>query len=326
MHPHSKLSYAIAAVLGSGAFGHAVAAGSTDANSASDQIQEITVTAQRRTENIQDVPIAIQALTGQTLQELNVENFDDLINFTPNVTETGFGPGQVSIYMRGLSVGGDNGSQAGGSVGSFPNVAVYLDDQSAQIPGRNLDIYAVDLQRVEILEGPQGTLFGSGAEGGVVRYITNKPELDKFDATIDGGVAGGPHSAVSGNFDATVNIPLVDDKVAARIVAYDDHRGGYIDAVPGTFVRSSGDKGIHYAGYTNNVPGPPTATNSAKAIVANDINPADYQGVRGELYFKFDEDWNVLVSESYQHLATDGVFYETPYTPGLTTKIGRAHV
>ena len=284
-------------------------------------IETITVTATRRSEGLQDVPVSIQALTGDQLQQLGVENFDDLINFTPNVTETGFGPGQVSIYMRGLSVGGDNGSQAGGSVGSFPNVAVYLDDQSAQIPGRNLDIYAVDLQRVEILEGPQGTLFGSGAQGGVVRYITNKPELDTFNATIDGGLGGGPHSDISGNFDATVNIPLIDNKLAARIVVYDDHRGGYIDSVPGTFVRSAGDKGIHYAGYTGGIPGPATATNSAKSIVASDINPADYQGVRGELYFKFDEDWNVLVTESFQHLATDGVFYDTPYTPGLTTSL-----
>ena len=280
-------------------------------------IETITVTATRRSEGLQDVPVSIQALTGDQLQQLGVENFDDLINFTPNVTETGFGPGQVSVYMRGLSVGGDNGSQAGGTVGSFPNVAVYLDDQSAQVPGRNLDIYAVDLQRVEILEGPQGTLFGSGAQGGVVRYITNKPDLDSFNATINGGVAGGSHSDVSGNFDAAVNIPIVDDKLAARIVVYDDHRGGYIDAVPGTFVRSAADKGIHYAGYTNNIPGPPTATNSAKAIVANDINPADYQGLRAEFLLKFNEDWNALITQSFQHLATDGVFYETPYVPGI---------
>src|ERR1700733_11610687 len=141
MHPPSKLSYAIAAVLGSGAFGHAVAAGSTDANSASDQIQKITVTAQRRTENIQA------------------------------------GPGQAQIFMRGLSAG-SNGTQSGGSINAFPNVAIYLDDQSGQLPGRNLDVYAADLERVEVLEGPQGTLFGAGAQAGAIRYITNKPKID----------------------------------------------------------------------------------------------------------------------------------------------------
>src|SRR5579859_6998115 len=177
-------------------------------------IQEVVVTAQRRTEKLQDVPIAIQAMSGDTLAQLNIENFEDMTKELPNVTVSSFGPGQSNIYMRGLSVGNTGGQQGSGGTGSFPNVSVYLDDQSAQVPGRNLDIYAVDLQRVEVLEGPQGTLFGSGAQAGVVRYITNKPELDKFSATVDGGVSGTVHGAPSGNFDATVNLPLIDDKMA----------------------------------------------------------------------------------------------------------------
>src|SRR6202044_3984872 len=125
MHPHSNLSFAIAAVLGSGAFSHAVAASSTDASSASDQIQEITVTAQRRTENVQDVPIAIQALTGETLAQLNITNFDEMVRYLPNVTHANSGPGQSELFMRGLSVG-SQGTQSGGSINGFPNVAVYL--------------------------------------------------------------------------------------------------------------------------------------------------------------------------------------------------------
>src|ERR1700689_2787586 len=165
MHPYSKLSYAIAAILGGGAFGPAVSANSTDANSAGDQIQEIIVTAQRRSENIQNVPIAIQALTGETLGQLNVTNFDDLVRYLPNVTSSSAGPGQSQIFMRGLSVG-NQGTQSGGSINGFPNVAIYLDEQSGQLPGRNLDVYAADLERVEVLEGPQGTLFGAGPRAG----------------------------------------------------------------------------------------------------------------------------------------------------------------
>src|ERR1700722_18125639 len=176
MHLHSKLSCAIAAVLGSGAFGNAYSA-SSDASSASDQIQEITVTAQRRTENAQNVPIAIQALTGETLKQLNLSTFDDLIKYLPNVSAPTSGPGQAQVFMRGLSAG-DNGTQSGGSISGFPNVAIYLDDQSGQLPGRNLDVYAADLERVEVLEGPQGTLFGAGAQAGVIRYITNKPKMN----------------------------------------------------------------------------------------------------------------------------------------------------
>ena len=104
MQQHSKLSYAIAAILGGGAFGSAAAANSTDANLASDQIQEITVTAQRRSENVQNVPIAIQALTGETLTQLNVTTFDDLIKYLPNVTAPTAGPGQARASSRAASL------------------------------------------------------------------------------------------------------------------------------------------------------------------------------------------------------------------------------
>jgi len=281
-------------------------------------ISEIVVTAQKRSERLQDVPIAIEAMTGETLKELNVENFDDMAKYLPNVTMGGSGPGQSEIYMRGLSIGGAGGGQSVGATGSFPNVAIYLDDQSAQVPGRNLDIYTVDLQRVEVLEGPQGTLFGSGAQAGVVRYITNKPDLQNYQAIFNAGAAGTEHGAMSGNGDATLNVPLITDTLAARVVVYDDRRGGYINNVPGTFVRQSTDIGIHYAGYTNNVPGPANARNSANnnSLVAKDINPVTYEGVRGEILYKFSDDWNALLTESFQSMDAEGVFYETPFSSG----------
>ena len=283
-----------------------------------DTSEVVTVTAQRRTQNLQDVPISVQALSGETLKRLNIENFDDLVKELPNVTAGGFGPGQDNISIRGLAIGGDEGGQGGGGVGSFPNVAVYLDDQSAQVPGRNLDIYPADLARVEVLEGPQGTLFGSGAQGGVLRYITNKPDLSHFGGTVDGGFAGTEHGDFSKNADITLNIPVVPDKFAIRITGYDDQRGGYIDNVPGTFVRQSTDKGLHVAYYDHNNPGPATATNSANnfGLVENNINPVNYAGGRIEALMKFNEDWNALLSESVQTLDANGVFYEMPQTSG----------
>ena len=285
---------------------------------AADNGEVVTVTAQRRSQNLQDVPVSVQVLTGETLKRLNIENFDDMLRQLPNVTAGGFGPGQQNIYMRGLSIGGDEGGQSGGGVGSFPNVAIYLDDQSAEIPGRNLDIYAVDLQRVEVLEGPQGTLFGSGAQAGVLRYITNKPDLDKYYVTVDAGAGGTAHGAGNENADVIINAPIIKDKLAARLVMYDDGRGGYIDNAPGTFVREKTDLGIHYAHYANNTPGPATATNSINNfnIAQKNINPATYQGIRGEVLYQFDDDWNVLLSESAQRLDAEGVFYDMPYTSG----------
>jgi iron complex outermembrane receptor protein len=284
----------------------------------SSELAEVTVTAQRRTENLQDVPIAIQAMTGETLAQLSVENFDDVVKYLPNVTLAGAGPGQSNIYMRGLSIGPGT-IQGGGAVGDFPNVAVYLDDQSVQLPGRNLDVYAADMERIEVLEGPQGTLFGAGAEAGVLRYITNKPKIDVTEGAANAGYATTAHGDPSSNADATINLPLIPGTLAVRAVIYDDHRGGYINNVPGTFVRQSTDGGIHYANYINNTPGPATATNSANNAnyVANAINPVTYQGIRLGALLKFNEDWNALLVQSYQMMDAQGVFYETPQSSGV---------
>src|ERR1700676_1124483 len=192
MNSNPKLSYAIAAILSGSSMGLSYAAPAVDASDA-EGIQEITVTAQRRSESIQNVPITIQAITGDQLKQLNVTTFDDLLRYTPNVTFSGNGPGTGNIFMRGLSSGG-SGNQSQSTTAPFPNVALYLDDQSMQFPARNNDVYMVDMERVEVLEGPQGTLFGGGSQAGAIRYITNKPKLGVTEGNVNAGygvTAGG---------------------------------------------------------------------------------------------------------------------------------------
>jgi iron complex outermembrane recepter protein len=169
VHNNQKLAYAIAAVL-SACAGAARAENAAEAATSSG-IEEVTVTATRRSESIQDVPLTIQAITGDQLKQLNVSTFDDAIKLLPNVTFANNGPGTGNIYMRGLSAG-FAGGQSSASIAPFPNVATYLDDQSLTFPSRNVDVYMVDMERIEVLEGPQGTLFGGGAEAGALRYIT----------------------------------------------------------------------------------------------------------------------------------------------------------
>ena len=147
----------------------------------------MVVTAQRRAESLQDVPLSIQALTGDTLTQLNVSTIEEFVRFLPSVTTASIGPGQSNIYMRGLNTG-TLGTQGSGTNGPWPNVAVYLDEQSTQVPGRNLDVYAADFERIEVLTGPQGTLFGAGAQAGVLRYITNKPQFNEMSSNVKAGV------------------------------------------------------------------------------------------------------------------------------------------
>src|SRR6266436_8710739 len=263
MNQYSKLSCAVTAVLG--AHTASAAAPSETAAASSGEIPEVVVTATRRTENLQDVPIAITALTAETLTQLNVQTFDDFVKYLPNVSTASKGPGQNEIYMRGLSTT-QGGSQGGGGINSFPNVAVYLDDQSAQLPGRNLDMYAADLERIEVLEGPQGTLYGAGAQAGAVRYITNKPKLNATEAGFNASYSTTAHGDPGSSIEAYLNVPLIADTLALRGVIYDDARGGYINNVPATFARAPTDLGIvHYFG--GNVP--------ANSVVLNNFSIAE---------------------------------------------------
>jgi len=334
----SKISYAVAAILG----GTSVAASAQEQATSTETtagggIGEVIVTAQRRSENLQDVPISMQALTSETLKQLNISTFDDYVRFLPNVTAASNGPGQNEIFMRGVSAG-SQASQGSGSTGLWPNVAIYLDNQSGQLPNRNLDVYAVDLQRIEVLEGPQGTLFGAGAQAGVIRYITNQPKLNVVEANFTGGYGTTAHGDNNSVVTAVVNVPLIEDKLAVRGVFFNDSRGGYINNVPATFTRKDTDLGISAAGYATGCafgapvggicpmpplgqvqsitsygvpPGSPSLNNNN--LYANAINPVTYQGVRAEVLYKFSDDWDLLLSQMYQDVNSQGVFYDQPY-------------
>jgi iron complex outermembrane receptor protein len=329
MKMNHKCARAVAAILGTHAGAAACVAAAADqsaseAGSATAGIQEVVVTAQRRTENAQDVPIAIQAFTGEALQQLNVTSFDDLIRYLPNVAVASAGPGQDQIFMRGLSAG-NVATQSGGSINGFPNVAIYLDEQSGQLPGRNLDVYAADLERIEVLEGPQGTLFGAGAQAGVVRYITNKPKLNVTEASVSAAygvtASGDPNTDLTG----VLNFPVIPDTLAVRGVVYDDRRGGYINNVPATFTRNAAtDLSIHYANFptgcgpNSSPPGPPCQVPPGSpvinnfALAKNAINPVTYQGVRVSALWKINDEWNALITQTYQDMDAEGVFFQMP--------------
>ena len=318
MNSNRQLSCAIAAILSGGGIAFADTPAATGGSS--DTIQEIVVTAQRRTENMQDVPIQIQALTGKTLTQLNVSTFEDFVKYLPNVTSASNGPGQGVIFMRGLATS-TLATQGSSGIGSFPNVAVYLDDQSGQLPGRNLDVYAADIERIEVLEGPQGTLFGAGAQAGVLRYITNKPKLDVTEGNVNAGYAYTSGGDNSSNVDVMLNLPLIADRLAVRGVIYSDTRGGYINNVPGTFLRLPTDIGIHYGNYPLGCgaapapacqvpPGSPSVNNNA--LVQDAFNSVTYKGIRVGAMLKINDDWDALLVQSYQKMDSDGVFYVTP--------------
>ncbi|WP_408589897.1 TonB-dependent receptor [Novosphingobium sp.] len=317
-----KLSCAVVvmAALGAGATPVLAQAAPQPADAAaSPQSDVIIVTAQRRDQSIQDVPLTLQAFSTDTLSKLNVTSIDGLLKYTPNVTFSNNGPGQGAIFLRGLSAG-FAGQQSSATIGGFPNVALYLDDQSMQFPARNVDIYVADIERVEVLEGPQGTLFGGGAQAGVVRYITNKPKFDKFEGRLEGSFGGTAGGAANGAFNATVNVPIIEDKLAIRAVLYTDHHGGYIDNKYSTFTRQPSDLGSYYLAYqgNGNKLTPDQQSRQGKydnnSLVEDNFNPVDYTGGRVSIGWKIAPDWDLLVSEAYQKLESKGTFATQTYT------------
>ena len=289
-------------------------------------IDEIVVTARKKDESLQDVPVAVSALGEEALDQLGVDTFEDYLTQLPSVTAGGSGPGQNTIYIRGLASTTPNLTTSG-VAGLAPNVSFYLDEQPLAQPGRNLDVYAADIERIEVLSGPQGTLFGSSSQAGVVRMITNKPDLDGYSAeiTLQGSIMseGDPSTKIEG----MVNVPL-SDKTAIRVVGYYDKKGGYIDNVAGTrsteqsarfrpvgTVRnngvpvSAGRAGFQSTADLSNVNFTVADNNS---LVEDNFNEASYAGIRGTIKHLINDDWSALLSVTNQTIETDGVFYADP--------------
>jgi iron complex outermembrane receptor protein len=303
MKPNPKIAAAVAAILSasSTAIVYAQQVSTAPAAATGNELQEVVVTAQRRSENLQDVPITVQAISGAQLSQLNVVSFNDLMKYTPNVTFSGNGPGTGNIFMRGLGLVG-SGNQSQSTTAPFPNVALYLDDQSMQFPARNNDVYLIDMERVEVLEGPQGTLFGGGAQAGAIRYITNKPKFDATSGDMNAGYGITAHGDPNNTLNAVLNLPLTDS-FALRAVIFSERRGGYIDNVASTISYLPGT-------VPHDLGGDPTANNGP--LAASHTNSVDYQGARLSALWKISNDWDLLLQQNYQDMDAEGYFYSYP--------------
>lgn len=266
--------------------------GAADAGGASIEGTEIIVTAQKRSENLQNVPIAIQALTSAKLDQLNVTNFNSYTQQLPSVVAQSAGtPGTNVIYMRGVASGGD-----GNHSGSQPSVGVYLDEQPVSTIGGNLDVHVYDIARIESLAGPQGTLYGASSEAGTIRIITNKPDATGFSASIDGQVNTVEKGGQGGNLEGMVNIPL-SSRAALRVVGFYQKDAGFIDNVAGTrcFLPTPGGICVNNA-----------------ALVEKNFNDTDVYGGRAALKVDLDDNWTVTPSAMVQETKSHGIYSFDP--------------
>jgi iron complex outermembrane receptor protein len=317
MSKRTKLSTAIAT---------AMLANAMVAPVATAEIEEIVVTATKRAASMQDISIAVQALDERKLDQRGVTNFEDYLLQLPGVTAGGNGPGNRTVYIRGVASTTPTLTVAG-VAGLSPNVAFYLDEQPLSQPGRNLDVYAADVNRLEVLAGPQGTLYGASSQAGTVRIITNKPDPSDTYGSVKVEGSFTKEGDPSHKIEAMMNLP-VSDRVTLRGVAFVDDKGGYIDNIAGQvdmsqagFFRSEGTvraNGVPVSQFrAGNAAGKDLSLVDFKVadnadLVEDDYNDAVYKGIRVSGLWDINDDWSLLVSHMHQELETDGAFFADP--------------
>lgn len=250
---------------------------------------EIIVTAQKRSENLQDVPISIDVLGQEQLEQLHLTDFTDFAIYLPAVSFQTYGPGVGSVYMRGVASGGD-----GNHSGSLPSVGMYLDEQPITTIQGALDIHVYDVARVEALAGPQGTLYGASSQAGTVRIITNKPNPAGFEAGFDVEVNTVAHGEEGYGIEGFLNQPLADN-IAVRLVGWAGHDAGYIDNV-----------------YTERTYPSSGITDNNAAFVEEDYNSSDTYGARAALRIELNDEWTVTPTIMGQVQTANGFFGTDP--------------
>ena len=293
----SQIGVAVAAALAGVAVPRAPALADTAAAAAAaggGVLQEVVVTARKVEENLQNVPISINVFTQKDLSNLAITNMEDYLQKVPSISYISTGPGTQLFVMRGVS-DGSNPNYANTSSTGF-----FVDDMSMSSYGAQPDLHLYDIERIEILNGPQGTTFGAGAMSGAIRYITNKPDLHAFSAGVDfdGGQIQGAQQ--NWGFQGFVNIPIIDGVLGFRASAFSDSHGGFINnqLTTRTWVNGSVSNNAEWA--------------------RNNYNRENVEGGRAALKAQFSERWSALLTYGFQRQHTLGAWDEDPNLPPRT--------
>lgn len=277
-----------------------------DSESEGPVLDEVVVTALKRSENLQSVPVSITALGTEELEQNHVQDFNDYVKLLPSVSFQSTQPGFSHVFMRGV-VSGDNGNHSG----SLPSVGMYLDEQPITTIQGALDLHIYDIERVEALAGPQGTLYGASSLAGTVRIITNKPKLSRFEAGYSLEANTVSHGGVGGVAEGFLNVPI-GDRAAVRLVGWSEHDAGYIDNVYGTrtYTCPAGVGPCDDAA-TNGNPVPDITINNANQA-RKDYNETVTSGARAALKIDLNDSWTITPGLMYQREDTHGLFAYDP--------------
>jgi iron complex outermembrane recepter protein len=279
-------------------------------------LAEIVVTAQRFTSTVQNTPISISAVTGDQLDAAGITSVEELSHEIPGLSMRTAGPGQTEYEARGLASSG----------GSSPTVGFYLDDVPLTPPATSqtgklvIDPNLYDIDRIELLRGPQGTLYGSGSMGGTVRVITNQPKLNSFEGSVQGTLSDTEGGSGNGGGSFMLNVP-VGETLAVRVVGTDSYRSGWIDRVVlNPFPEDVPASSLPAYGRGNVLTAP-------VQTVVHDVNTEALDGLRLSVLFKPNEDFSVVGRALYQHMFMGGYDeFDNPPGPSYMAHYAAANI
>jgi outer membrane receptor protein involved in Fe transport len=271
---------------------------------------EIIITATKREENLQNVPISVQAIGTRRLDQLNISNFEEYTKQLPSVSFQTAAPGFTTVYMRGVATGGD-----GNHTGSLPSVGSYLDEQPITTIGGTLDVHIYDIARIESLAGPQGTLYGASSEAGTIRIITNKPELGVTTGRMDAELNSVSHGGIGGKLEGMINLPIASN-IAFRGSAFYQRDAGYIDNVHSQFT-FCGDPIQVPDTSPDAEPGDLVTVGCVRtgfhidkcAFLKKNFNTNTTYGGRAALKIDLNDNWTITPTVMHQHSKTQGVWF-----------------
>ncbi len=297
----TQIGLAVAAALAGATMPYTLAraetaAADTSSSGSGGGLQEVVVTARKREENLQDVPISMDVFTSKDMQNLGITSLDDYAQKDPTISFVSVGPGTQVVVMRGASDGSSPNYSNTSAVGFF------FDDSSLSWGSVQPDLHLYDIERIEVLSGPQGTTFGAGSMTGAIRYITHKPDVNSVSAGVDFNAGQIQNGQQNWTYEGFFNVPIIEGVLGFRASGFSDSHGGFIDNQLTTRTWVNG------------------AVSNNAAWARNDYNRSHNEGGRAALQYVLNDKWSGTLTYDYQRLSTLGAWDEDPTLPPRTVE------
>jgi len=271
-------------------------------------LEEIVVTARKRAENLQDVPVSVLAFNSDAIARQGIQSLEDYARLVPSLTYSSWLPGNSIIVFRGVTVTAD--AFSGNS-----SAAIFFNDMPLTSQGLNPEVSTLDMERIEAVSGPQPTTYGASAQSGVLKFVTAPAIQSEFGGFVEVAATAMPEGETGHDFQAAINIPIVEDKFALRVAAQQNRQGGYVDNISGSSADSHDWEPVfstYYAqiAYPDGIGGPtgiPRVTKTNHDVAEKDVGDIETDVLRLTAAWQLNDNWSITALYNFQNTFVDGI-------------------